>query len=229
MSGQTMAIEQATTATRRRRAGPWFLCGGLLIGLSVAFSIQLWHNFHVVVPGAVYRSAQLDSDGFEDVIGRYHIRTIINLRGENGDADWYRDECAVAERNHVRHVDIPTDSVSLLTLEELSQLLEILDAPNTKPILIHCQSGVNRTGIMAAMCVLLLEDTDGLAKARNQFRSAYGNFPWADSTRSCLAYLDQYENWLEENHLSHTPERFRGWALANAASSRVLAAQPGDR
>jgi protein tyrosine/serine phosphatase len=168
------------------------------------------------VPGAVYRSAQLDANDFEDAIGRYHIQTIINLRGENADAAWYRDECAVAEHSHIRHVDIPTDSVSLLTRDELHQLLAILNTPDAKPVLIHCQSGVNRTGIMAAMCVLLLEDVDGLAKARNQFRSDYGNFPWADSTRSCLAYLDRYENWLDENHLWHTPERFRGWALAHA-------------
>jgi protein tyrosine phosphatase (PTP) superfamily phosphohydrolase (DUF442 family) len=216
MSGQTIAVETPPAPIRRRRAWLWFLCGGFFLGLAGAFGVQLRHNFHVVVPALVYRSAQLDSGSLESSIRRYHIQTIINLRGTNPNEGWYAQERAVAQRNNVRHFDIPTDSVSLLTAAEFRQLLSILDSSADGPILIHCQSGVNRTGIMAAVCVLLLEDAGGLAKARNQLRWEYGNFPWADSTRSCLAYLDRYESWLERQHVCHSRERFRQWALENA-------------
>ena len=49
-------------------------------------------NFHEVVPGQFYRSAQLSGERLGAEIDRYGIKTVINLRGENPDKGWYVDE-----------------------------------------------------------------------------------------------------------------------------------------
>jgi protein tyrosine phosphatase (PTP) superfamily phosphohydrolase (DUF442 family) len=144
---------------------------------------------------------------------RYHIRTIINLRGANPDAAWYDAERALAARQGVRHFDIPVDSVSPPTVDEFKQLLAILDAPDGAPALIHCQSGVNRTGIVSAVCVLALEDDDqALGNARHQFSLLYGSLPGTGSVRGGQVFLDRYEKWLSDQGLKHNRERFRRWA-----------------
>jgi protein tyrosine phosphatase (PTP) superfamily phosphohydrolase (DUF442 family) len=194
---------------RRRFVG--FLVCGVMTGLAGALGLHYWDNFHAVLPGLVYRSAQLDASGLEARITRYHFRTIINLRGENLDADWYQDERELARRYGIRHFDLPIDSVASPTPDELRQLTSILKSDDALPVLIHCQSGVNRTGILAAICVLLLDESGSLAKARAQLHWQYGNLPWADSTKSSLAFLDRYEHWLTENHLHHSPATFCRW------------------
>ena len=68
----------------------------LLIALASAGaylgSLQLTGNFNAVVPGEIYRSAQLTPDQLSGYIGAYNIKTIINLRGENIGEPWYDAE-----------------------------------------------------------------------------------------------------------------------------------------
>jgi protein tyrosine/serine phosphatase len=44
--------------------------------------LQLVGNVHVVEPGELYRSAQLNGASLDGVLKRYGIKTVINLRGE---------------------------------------------------------------------------------------------------------------------------------------------------
>jgi hypothetical protein len=203
----------AQTSVKRARWWVCFLCAGCILGGAGAVFLNYWDNFHIVVPGLVFRSAQLEGKSLEAYLERYHIRTIVNLRGANPEADWYESERAIASRHRIRHCDIPTDSTTPPTAEEIRQIWGILETKDATPILIHCESGINRTGSLAAICVLLLEDEGALAKARGQLRWEYGNFPWAESTRNNLAYLDRYQKWLADEGLCHSPERFRRWAL----------------
>jgi protein tyrosine/serine phosphatase len=45
-------------------------------------------NFHAVVPGELYRSAQLSGSRLERHIQAEGIRTVINLRGPNPGSAW---------------------------------------------------------------------------------------------------------------------------------------------
>lgn len=112
--------------------------------------LQIYGNFHTVIPGEFYRSAQPSSGQLADYVRRYGIRTVINLRGASDDAGWYRAEIAEAGRLGVQHIDFAMSSSSLVNNDTVDRLVAIMKtAP--KPILIHCKAGADRSGFVAAV------------------------------------------------------------------------------
>src|SRR3546814_3645424 len=83
----------------------------LLIGGYLGF-LQLSGNFHEVVAGELYRSAQPSAAKLENYVRRHGIRTVINLRGENSDTRWYREEVDTARRLGIQHIDFRIDRKS---------------------------------------------------------------------------------------------------------------------
>lgn len=197
----------------RRHFWTRFLPGLVFLGLaSLQLGETIAENFRTIVPGCAYRSGQLRPESLEDHVDHYHLRSVINLRGANPDVGWYQEECAVAARLGVAHYDMPTDSSFPPTAEDLRQWLEVLDhCP--KPLLIHCQSGIDRTGLLAAVCVLRLDAGGSLERARAQLGLNHGHLPWRTNRGRFLAFLDLYEEWLAGRRLSHSPEQFGYWAI----------------
>jgi len=199
--------------SRRKRSWIWFATLGVVLGLVVAVLVHFRANFHEVILGRIYRSGQLDPVTLEDYVQRFHFETIINLRGAGPEADWYLEERAVARRHHILYLDYPVNSTAPLRALELRGLLAILIAKGHAPVLIHCQSGVDRSGSVAVVCALLLDDGHGLELAYDQLQWRNGNLPWLQSTKNNRAYLLRYEQWLNQNGLTHSPEHFCRWAL----------------
>src|SRR5262245_25899484 len=107
--------------------------------------LQLTGNFHTVIAGELYRSAQPTPAQLEAHIRGEGIGTIVNLRGENDHARWYADEIATAEKLGVKHIDFRMSATRILPPDRADQLVAILkSAP--KPILIHCEAGADRSG-----------------------------------------------------------------------------------
>jgi hypothetical protein len=80
-----------------------------------------------------------------------------------------------------------------------------------KPVLIHCHGGADRSGLAAAVYLLLYTDTP-IDEARRQLSWRYGHFAYGRS--ACLQnVLDQYEDWLAGQQLAHQPERLREWIM----------------
>ena len=193
----------------------WFI--GLAIPLIVSMAaasplLPLGDNFHVVIHGCVYRSGQLSPESLEHCIAHKRIRSIINLRGANPGDDWYEQELAVARRHGLHFYDLPVDS-QCPTPVELRQLLGVME-PCPKPVLIHCQSGIDRSGIVAAICVLLLDESGSLSRARAHLGWRYGHMPWCENTTVQEKFLDGYQTWLTEHCQSHARSRFRNWLVA---------------
>ncbi|UDL94064.1 tyrosine-protein phosphatase [Lichenihabitans sp. PAMC28606] len=113
--------------------------------------VLIWTgNHHTVVQGQLYRSAQLSGPELDREITADHIRTVLNLRGPNPSKDWYRAELAMTRARGVEHVDIGISARSEVPEESVAKILAVLrDAP--KPILVHCASGADRTGFVAAL------------------------------------------------------------------------------
>lgn len=144
-----------------------------------AGGIQIFDNFHVVEPGALYRSAQMDGTELTKTIQSYGIRTVLNLRGENTGKDWYDAEIAAATAAGVEHVDIPMSAREEPDETKLQRLMTILrTAP--QPILVHCQSGSDRTGLASALYELDVM-VKPKAEAEEQLSFFYGHFPWLGS------------------------------------------------
>lgn len=145
-----------------RRLGALFLvmlaAGGGYFGF-----LALNGNFHTVIAGELYRSAQPTPDQLERYVKQYGIRTIVNLRGENGQA-WYADEVATARKFDLRHIDFRMSAYKQLSRAEADKLVTLLkDAP--KPILVHCLSGADRTGLVS---VIYSNQVAGLPEAQSE-------------------------------------------------------------
>jgi protein tyrosine phosphatase (PTP) superfamily phosphohydrolase (DUF442 family) len=182
--------------------------------LAAAIAVPGWalrDNFRTVIPGQVYRSGQLSADALFNRITDRRLRSIINLRGANPGESWYDEERAVTARQGVLHYDLPTDSEFPPSPAELRELIQLLDKCE-RPVLIHCQSGIDRTGLVAAVCVLLGEDGSP-ALARQQLGLWYGHLPWRTNTARQRAFVGQYEQWLAEHGQEHNPARFREWSV----------------
>lgn len=133
-------------------------------------------NFHVVSPGRVYRSSQMNGRTLTRVISEYGIKSILNLRGENGGSDWYLAETNAAGRMGVEHFDFRLSARRELTEEGMEQILSIMRvAP--KPLLIHCKSGADRTGLVSALYCLAIEGQTP-RQADKQLTIWYGHVPF---------------------------------------------------
>ncbi len=201
-------------ARSRKRFWTRFLPGLLILGLAgLQLGETIAENFRVIVPQCAYRSGQLGAESLEDHIARYHLRSIINLRGANPEDGWYQDECAVAAWHGVAHYDMPTDSSYPPSAAELRHWIDVLDhCP--KPLLIHCQSGIDRTGLLAAVCVLRFAADGSPERARKQLGWNYGHLPWRANRGRFLTFLDLYERWLVQQGFRHSREHFAHWATS---------------
>ena len=150
----------------------------LLLGAYLGL-LQLTGNVHAVQAGIVYRSAQLDQDDFESIIKSRKIRSILNLRGEDANERWYRSEMAAVQATGVRHFDYGIGSTSYVDAKQVKEILAILrSAP--KPLLIHCASGADRTGLVAALYLAEIEGKP-VEEAAQQLSILYGHFPYLGS------------------------------------------------
>jgi protein tyrosine/serine phosphatase len=145
---------------------------GLALG-SYLLGIQVSGNFAAVVPGEAYRSNQPSATDIAGYAARYGIRTIVNLRGSNENAAWYKDEVAAARRLGLGHVDFKMSADRQLDRDEAQQLAVVLrDAP--KPVLIHCRSGSDRTGLASALYLNRIAKMDEHT-AERQLSIRYGH------------------------------------------------------
>jgi protein tyrosine/serine phosphatase len=112
---------------------------------------QLTGNFHEVIPGELYRSAQPSGNDIADYARTYGIKTILNLRDEER-TGWYRAEADASSKAGITLIDFPMSSSKQLPIADSQRLAKLMaDAP--KPLLIHCEHGANRTGLASAIYV----------------------------------------------------------------------------
>ncbi|WZO96008.1 tyrosine-protein phosphatase [Isosphaeraceae bacterium EP7] len=165
-------------------------------------------NLAVVEPGRIYRSAQMNAGQLTATIRDQGIRTVINLRGRNPSNSWYNQELDATLKARATHVDLPMASDQWLARSQIRTLVETLDT-SEYPILIHCQFGAERTGLVSAYSVLL-RPGGTMEEARGQFSAAYLFLPIKDGA-TMIAQLDAYASWLGNQKIAHAPEHFRRW------------------
>lgn len=160
--------------TRKSRISVAILLPLLLLSAGYLY-VRESHNFHPITEGEAYRSAQLDREEFEYFINRYNIKSIINLRGENPEAPWYREEMVVSGERNIKHYDIALSSSREPTEEDVRKLIEIFrTAP--RPVLIHCLAGADRSGLAAAMWKVII-DKAPKSEAEKQLSILYAHLP----------------------------------------------------
>jgi protein tyrosine phosphatase (PTP) superfamily phosphohydrolase (DUF442 family) len=196
---------------RLTRRWKWASRATAVVSLCIATAIG-WNfatgNFATVLPGLVYRSAQLRSGDLARKLAENGVRTVLNLRGHHPESAWYRGERDETLAAGATQVDIAMSSRDWMSRVQLRALVDVLEAAE-KPILIHCWQGSERTGLASAFATLLREGST-LAEARAQFSARYLFFPFGGGVVT-LHHLDQYESWLKKQGALHSPGTFRKW------------------
>jgi protein tyrosine phosphatase (PTP) superfamily phosphohydrolase (DUF442 family) len=137
-----------SSATGRRAA--WF--NSLFVD-HAALRIP-WRNWGVVEPGRLYRSNHPLPWQLDAAQRRFGLRSVINLRG-------HRESCGSDALGRARagelglvHADAPFESRGAPHKDRILRLVDLL-AEMPEPLLIHCKSGADRTGLIAGIWLLL--------------------------------------------------------------------------
>src|SRR4051812_30622763 len=111
-------------------------------------------NWGVVESGRLYRSNHPLPWQLRDATRRLGLKTVINLRGERTECGSDRLGRAAAAELGLVHVDAPFESRGAPHKDRILHLAEIFRTV-PEPILIHCKSGADRTGLAAGLWLLL--------------------------------------------------------------------------
>jgi protein tyrosine phosphatase (PTP) superfamily phosphohydrolase (DUF442 family) len=180
----------------------------LVLLLCVIFILVKRYGIHTIVESRIYRSAQLSDIVLERHINTKGIKTIINLRGKSDDDERFLDEESLTQEYDIDLFNIRLDPNELPEYRKLMRIISILTTLR-KPVLIHCLRGVDRTGFVSAIA-LILEKNVPLSKAKQQFSWKYGVLPFYRSVGPY--FFSQYEDWLLSAKKEHDRGTFLEWA-----------------
>jgi protein tyrosine/serine phosphatase len=185
-----------------------------LLVLGVPTVYYRWEYTHSkrlreVVPGRFYRSGQMTAAGFEDAVGRYHIRTIINLQDEYPDPKvdlGYFTTRTIHERDlcrrlGVQYVYVPPDLISRHKMRTdrpraIDQFLSVMDEASNYPVLIHCRAGLHRTGVMAAVYRMEYEGWSAHEAIHELKANGFGEWPCSSANDYIQEYILSYQRGL---------------------------------
>ncbi len=200
---------------------------GICLGVYLGY-LQVSGNFHTVIDGELYRSAQPSPSELEAYVRQHGIRTVINLRGPEGRKSWYETEVATAKRLGLNHVDFAMSSTRDVTPEKAAKLVAIMrDAP--KPILIHCKAGADRSGIAAALYSYEIAGQDEeTAERQLSIRFGHIGIPYLSRTFAMDRSWEALRNSGHEAD-SYRPSGRKRWARYQHATAHVAPAHHPPR
>jgi len=132
----------------------------------------LWDNWAEVIPGKLYRSNHPTPSRLKAAAHRYHLKTLINLRGHRqcGSDALSRD---TARRLGLNHIDMAFESRGAPHRDRILRFAEIYRTLQA-PALMHCKSGADRAGLAAGLAILFEGGT--AAQALQQLSWRFGHF-----------------------------------------------------
>lgn len=110
-------------------------------------------HFAVVDPGALMRSGQPRLRDLEYIRTTYGLKTIIAARGGVRHplrGRWFQDQRRWCAANQVRFEHVPLTDHDTPPDEFFGRVLEIYRDRTNYPILVHCEQGFHRTGVLCA-------------------------------------------------------------------------------
>jgi protein tyrosine phosphatase (PTP) superfamily phosphohydrolase (DUF442 family) len=140
-----------------------------------------------VAPG-LYRGGTPDKEGIA-WLKSIGVKTIINLRHFHGDT-----EGELAAAAGLRYQRLPMESSDAPSRAQVARFLALVNDPAARPIYVHCQHGVDRTGTMMAV-----------------YRMEIDGWPNAEAFAE-MEFFEAHDIWRD---LRAFVRRYRpGWAAA---------------
>ena len=189
---------------------------------------RLYH-LHWVTPDLA-RSAQPYLGFYARFLRPHGFKSLINLRGENANLRWWRNEKRVAEALGIAHFDVKLSSRNLPSRITLAALFHAFEAAEP-PILMKCSGGQDRTSLAAALYLLWREGPGALARAQAQFAF----WPYLHRPKTYQLWLRQFPayavaaaqdvplgEWARE---SYDPRALAAWLVAKGLPTSFRAIQ----
>jgi uncharacterized protein (TIGR01244 family) len=188
----------------------------------------LYLNRHQVTP-QFWRAAQPAPGDIRQAAAE-GVRTIVNLRGGREHGSWplEREACEAAGIKLTEFVVRSRGAPDRETILSAAAFFETLDYP----VLVHCKSGADRAGFMAAL-FLLVHEKRPLDEAMGQLALRYGHFRFA-KTGILDAFFERYRteglakgiaflDWVRDVYDPAALERdFRPGTISDFVVDRLL-------
>ena len=192
------------------------------------FVRAVYPNMHKVSQG-LFRSGQPSPRQLKNIKKKYGIKTIINLRGENGLAAYRLEKKACADLG-LNLINFRIYSRNPPQITEINGLIEVYKTIEY-PALIHCKSGSDRTGIAAALYrILILNET--VKEASEELHWSYGHIKTSHtgvldyflecyvthSEKQKIAFLD----WVNEYDPVSLKNEFRSSGFMSLLFDKII-------
>jgi len=123
-----------------------------------------------------FRSAQPDAQGFKGLSAAHGVRTVISLRAFNSDEPLARGLDLKLLRVRINTWNIEREDV-------VAALQHLRRASRDAPVLLHCQHGADRTGMISALYRILYQGwskdavLDEMQNGMFGYHAVWGNIP----------------------------------------------------
>lgn len=110
-------------------------------------------HFQVVQPGVLMRCGQPRMKDLEQIRATHGLGTIVCARGGTRHplrGRWFRKERAWCAANGVRLEHMPFSDRATPAERVFAGFLELVLRPERRPVLVHCEQGFHRTGVLCA-------------------------------------------------------------------------------
>ncbi len=156
-------------------------------------------RLRMVDPGKLYRGGQMTADGLDEAIRRFGFRTIVNFQNEMPDPLMGPDlpESEFCRQRHVKYVYIEPDLVDVWYSHKrrpaaIAEFLEVMDDPNSYPVLLHCRAGLHRTGFFTAIYRMEYQGWSLHAAVHELDANGFGRTPLSSRNEYIAQYLLSY-------------------------------------
>src|SRR4051812_47128907 len=137
---------------------------GIVLAVAVAagafkiYDVYFNYRFMTISEGKVYKSGVIPPDKIADFVEKYHIKSIVDLRGPvtkdkvNNPENWTQinaEKAATAKIQGLNYFNIPSEQVP--KKDNLDKFYKVIDNPDNYPILIHCYHGIGRAQVYSAV------------------------------------------------------------------------------
>lgn len=143
-------------------------------------------NLHLVAPN-LYRSAQPTAAGFNAAENKLKLRAVLDLRNFHSDVD-------LIKGTRIRLNAVPMTAWSIKT-NDVILALKVINAAQAKgAVLVHCEHGADRTGVVLAMYRIVYQGwskqqaLDEMKNGGYNFHGIFSNIPKFIQNADVTAY-----------------------------------------